>query len=148
MLGRTMAVLGKLINRQKGINKHRFRRFSVHLSDREMNTESSLSCHRSTTSLNKLSPQGVYAGFGLGYSQERGVWGPSGDSRDHDHRFSTIFLLLLESSTNFLSLPKETPYANVTRYSPRNFRCEFFKAEEVKINTSPHGEHVGSVQPR
>ena len=68
--------------------------------------------------------------------------------RDHDHRFSTIFLLLLESSTNFLSLPKETPYANVTRYSPRNFRCEFFKAEEVKINTSPHGEHVGSVQPQ
>ena len=22
------------------------------------------------------------------------------------------------------------------------------KAEEVKINTSPHGEHVGSVQPQ
>ena len=71
------------------------------------------------------------------------------ETRDRDHdRFSTIFLLLLESSTNFLSLPKETPYANVTRYSPRNFWYEYFKAEEVKINTSPHGEHVGSVQPQ
>ena len=64
---------------------------------------------------------------------------------DSVHDYS-IFRLLLESSTNFLYLCQKrhpTPTSHATRHAIFGV-----KAEEVKINTSPHGEHVGSVQPQ